>query len=53
MPYDYKILRIIESKDDPIYIYNLERKLHKKYKKYKYIPLIFFDGFSECFSKLQ
>lgn len=52
MPYKYKILRVIESRKDPIYIYDLERVLHKFYKDYKYTPKIKFSGDTECFSKL-
>lgn len=49
MPYNYKIIKIIESEDSD-YIFDLEKKLHKINRKYKYKPKIFFDGFSECFS---
>ncbi len=52
MPYNYKIIKLIKSKDSD-YIFNLERKLHKINKKYKYIPKIQFDGFTECFSKVD
>lgn len=52
MPYKYKIIKIIESKKDPIYIYNLERHLHLIHKKVKYKPLIQFAGETECFSEI-
>lgn len=48
IPYNYKILKLISG--DSEYIYNLEKKLHKKYKQYKYEPLINFKGHSECFN---
>lgn len=52
MPYQYEILKIIEDKDNPVNIYNLERSLHKLHGKLKYQPKIYFGGFSECFTKL-
>ena len=48
MPYSYKILK--EFKGSPDYIYDKEVELHKLYKDYKYIPLITFGGYSECFN---
>ena len=48
MPYNYKIIHEIVG--SPEYIYDLETKLHKKSKNYKYIPTISFAGSStECF----
>lgn len=48
MPYDITpINKIIGS---PEQIYDLEKKLHKLFKKYKYIPLQKFGGHTECFS---
>jgi len=48
MPYNYKIIHEIVG--SPEYIYDLETKLHKKSKNYKYIPNIPFGGSStECF----
>lgn len=52
MPYKYSIVKIIESKEDPIYIYDLERSLHKLHKSVKYKPLIKFAGDTECFSEI-
>lgn len=52
MPYQYEVIRIIKSKDDPDYIYNLERTLHKAHSRFKYKPIIRFEGDSECFSSL-
>lgn len=52
MPYRYEIIKIIESKEDPIYIYNLERTLHKLHKAVRYTPKIRFAGDSECFSEI-
>lgn len=53
MPYSYKIIKVIESKEDPIYIYDLERILHKLHKDFKYKPKIKFVGDTECFIKIQ
>ena len=52
MPYNYEIIKVIESKDDPIFIYNLERTLHVLHSKVKYTPLNKFVGSTECFSEL-
>lgn len=49
MPYEYEIVNIISSQDDPVYIYDLERALHTIHKKVKYTPLISFAGDTECF----
>lgn len=48
MPYNYKVLHEITG--DPEFIFDLETKLHKKSKNYKYSPLTPFCGSStECF----
>jgi hypothetical protein len=47
MPYSYNI--IYELLDDPAYIFNLEKKIHKELKPYKYNPLIKFNGSGECY----
>ena len=48
MPYAYSIVKEIIG--DPEFIYDLETKLHKEHKQYKYIPSIpFAGGSSECF----
>ena len=48
MPYNYKIIR--QLLDNPIKIFNLEKKIHKELKTYKYKPLINFNGSGECYS---
>jgi Zn finger protein HypA/HybF involved in hydrogenase expression len=48
-PYYYEILDIIESSDGS-YIWDLEKRVHKKFKKYKYLPNKEFGGMYECFS---
>lgn len=48
IPYEYKILNTL--KGTPTYIFNKEKELHKKYKEFKYKPLITFSGSSECFN---
>ena len=52
MPYKYSIVKIVESKKDPIYIYDLERSLHKLHKNVSYKPLLKFAGDTECFSEI-
>jgi hypothetical protein len=42
-------LDIIESSDGS-YIWDLEKRVHKKFKKYKYLPNKEFGGMYECFS---
>lgn len=34
----------------PIDVWNLEKRLHKAFKKYKHIPLVKFGGYTECFN---
>lgn len=50
MPYEYEVIKVVE--DDAEYIFNLEKLLHKLHKKDKYTPILVFDGWTECFSKL-
>jgi len=47
MPYDYEELYLYSS--DASTIWDLEEKLHKKYKKYKHKVGILFNGYSECY----
>lgn len=49
MPYQYEILALRQSYDANS-IYDLENELLRKYKKYFYIPLLYFKGETECFS---
>lgn len=51
MPYEYEVLELIKSKDAE-YIWKLEKELHMKHKKFKYIPKIEFGGMYECFDKI-
>lgn len=46
MPYSYKVLDVVGG--DATNIYKLEKILLKVNKKNKYIPLIFFEGITEC-----
>jgi len=48
MPYNYEVISIYNGSADKIW--DLEEKLHKKYKKYKYKVKILFDGYSECYN---
>lgn len=48
MPYSYEVVDTINTNlYDAV---NLEYELHNKFLDYKYIPLIKFDGFRECYS---
>lgn len=51
--YSYEIIDVIES-DDGVYIWNLEKELHRKHKNngLQYIPKTQFHGMTECFSEL-
>lgn len=45
----YKIIKVVTR--DPLYICHLERRIHKLYKKHRYVPPIDFGGVTECFVK--
>jgi len=47
IPYNYEIIKIIEGESG--YIYDLENKTKRLFKKYKYKPLINFKGETECY----
>jgi len=47
MPYKYNIL--FEEINTPEIIYDKEKSYHIRFKKYKYIPMLDFDGYRECF----
>jgi len=46
----YKFEKVNFHKGDAGYIYDLENKLHKKYKEFKYNPLQWFAGYTECYT---
>ena len=46
IPYKPEIL--LEIKDEPKQIYLFEQLIKQQFKKYKYIPKIKFDGYTEC-----
>ena len=48
MPYEYEIIYV--SSGSPEYVYDKEKSLHRRFKQYKYNPLIHFDGYRECFN---
>ena len=48
MPYKYEIIK--EFQYSPEEAYDEERKLHRKYKEFKYLPKLEFGGRKECFS---
>lgn len=49
MPYNF--IEIGHIKGDAGFIYDLEKKIHRKYKVYKYRPENWFAGYTECFNK--
>jgi hypothetical protein len=51
MPYDYKVINIIEG--DSKYISELEQEYKKKYKEKKYLPKKEFNGRYECYTNLE
>ena len=51
IPYSCEILHEIKH-EDPKVIFNLENELQRKYKKFRYAPLVSFGGMYECFSEL-
>lgn len=51
IPYDCEVLHFISHEDAEV-IYDLESKLKREYKIYKYTPKISFGGMCECFSDL-
>jgi hypothetical protein len=48
IPYKYEILKTVEG--DSGYIFDLENKTKRLFKKWKYIPLINFKGETECYN---
>lgn len=51
MPYKFEIIKVIEGTSREIS--ELEKKLQKLNKDYKYIPNILFKGNNECYSKIK
>lgn len=52
-PYSYKVIKIIEDKINGRRISDLEEKISKENRDFKYKPLISFCGETECFSKIK
>jgi hypothetical protein len=48
IPYDFEVIKIIESESG--YIFDLENRIKRIFKNYKYKPLISFKGESECYN---
>lgn len=44
--YKFKIIKLIES--TPSVVYDMEKKVLKEYKNFKYLPKQLFEGWSEC-----
>jgi hypothetical protein len=51
IPYQYEVLKVIES-NDGVYIHKLEARLKNKYKHLQYLPIINFGGKYECYSTM-
>ena len=51
LPYNYKIIKIIEGEAEEIF--RIEQELKNKNKEFKYLPTIKFHGMHECFKKLK
>lgn len=51
IPYNVTVLHEIKHEDAKV-VFDLETQLKRKYKKFRYAPLISFGGMRECFSEL-
>lgn len=51
MPYKYEVL--FEVKNEADAIYDLEKILQRSLYDYKYLPKVYFDGQTECFSTID
>lgn len=49
IPYKYEVLKVINGKSD--YIFDLENRTKRLFKKYSYKPIIEFKGESECYNQ--
>lgn len=49
IPYKYEVLKVISGKSD--YIFDLENRTKRLFKKYSYKPIIKFKGESECYNQ--
>ena len=47
-PYEYEVIKTISG--SPAFVFDKEKELHKLLDKFKTVPLLWFDGFTECFS---
>lgn len=47
MPYKWRVIKLIN--ENAKQIFNLEKELHKQFKKFKYKPSLKFAGINECF----
>ncbi len=56
LPYNYKIIMVFEfvelTEENCLKCFNLEKKLQRKNKKFKYVPNIIFGGMQECYKNL-
>ncbi|MBG8553083.1 GIY-YIG nuclease family protein, partial [Hymenobacter guriensis] len=51
IPYEYIVLMLYKSANAGE-VWDLEKRLHREYKQFKYEPRIKFAGFTECFSSV-
>lgn len=47
-PFEYKVIKTIIG--SPLFVYDEEIRLHRKFREYKYSPIKQFVGSTECFS---
>lgn len=47
-PFEYKVIKTIIG--SPLFVYDEEVRLHRKFRNYKYTPIKQFAGSTECFS---
>lgn len=50
LPYKFKLLYLYTN--TPMFIYNKEKELHRRFREYKYILRHKFGGYTECFNIL-
>lgn len=52
IPYTYEIVYELEASPDVVFELEKELKYTDEYKRYKYTPMLEFDGSSECYNKI-
>ena len=51
MPYEYEVIKELKLNSD--LVYDMENQMISRLAKYRYEPSIYFNGRTECFSKLE